>query len=287
MRLDDVRLDPDRPSVAILARDIDPRHPENRLPMVAGGTLTDRLPPAWVSESAAAVYQIAIGDRIALPLAGRRTEVRVAGIFRDYGRQQGAIVIERSLYRGVTGDPAASAAALWLRPGAGAGDLRDDLAWLGPQAEVKDTSEIRGLSLSIFDRTFAITYALVAVAVVIGLAALGANLGALILARRHEFAVLRHLGMRRRDIAAMLLAQSALITATGLAVGCAVGQVVGAILIFVVNRQSFNWTMELHVPLAQIAILACCLMGLALLVTALSARGAVTGAVVRAVAEDW
>ena len=93
------------------------------------------------------------------------------------------------------------------------------------------------------------TYALEAVAVLIGLFGLSSSFGALVLARRREFGMLRHLGMTRRQIGAMLATEGALVSALGLAVGLALGWVISLILIHVVNRQSFHWSMELHAAL--------------------------------------
>jgi putative ABC transport system permease protein len=109
---------------------------------------------------------------------------------------------------------------------------------------------IRARSLDIFDRTFAVTYALEAVAVLIGLFGLSSSFGALVLARSREFGMLRHVGMTRRQVAAMLAAEGALVSALGLALGLALGWVISLVLIHVVNRQSFHWSMDLHLPWA-------------------------------------
>jgi len=111
----------------------------------------------------------------------------------------------------------------------------------GTNLEIADPGEIREVSLRIFDRTFAVTYALEAVAVVIGLFGLSSSFGALVLARRREFGVLRHIGMTRRQIGSMLAAQGLLVSALGLAVGLTLGWVISLVLIHVVNRHSFHW----------------------------------------------
>ena len=120
-------------------------------------------------------------------------------------------------------------------------------------------------SLRIFDRSFAITYAIEAVAVLVGMFGLSSSLGAIVLARRREFGMLRHLGMTRGQIGAMLAAEGGLLAILGAAAGMLVGFAIGEILIHVVNRQSFNWGMETHLPYGMLASLTVVLIALAAL----------------------
>jgi putative ABC transport system permease protein len=147
--------------------------------------------------------------------------------------------------------------------------------------------EIRSVSLRIFDRTFAVTYALEAAAVALGLVGLPSSFGALVFARRREFGMLRHLGLTRRQIAAMLATEGLMVSGIGLVVGLALGWLMSLILIFVVNRQSFHWSMDLRVPWGPLLALAVALLVLATATTLISARSAMSGNVVRAVKEDW
>ena len=133
--------------------------------------------------------------------------------------------------------------------------------------------EIRSISLRIFDRTFAVTYALLAVAVVIGLTGLSSSFGALVLARRREFGMLRHLGMTRKQIAAMLATEGLVVSAIGLVIGLALGFAMSVILVHVVNRQSFHWGMEMHMPWGSLAGLIAILLAAAV-ATTVAARAA-------------
>jgi putative ABC transport system permease protein len=153
--------------------------------------------------------------------------------------------------------------------------------------EIARPREIRGRSLAIFDRTFAVTYVIEAVAVLIGLVGISAGIGTQVLARRGEFGMLRHLGVRRREIARLLAFEGAVQGALGVAGGLAVGVLVSLILIYVVNRQSFHWTMDLHVPWGALAGLTAVLVGAAAATAAISGRLAMGPDVVRAVREDW
>jgi putative ABC transport system permease protein len=143
------------------------------------------------------------------------------------------------------------------------------------------------VSLRIFDRSFAATYAMEAVAVLVGLFGLSSSLGAIVLARRREFGMLRHLGVTRRQIGAMLAAEGGLLALLGAAAGLAAGWAIALVLVHVVNRQSFNWSMEVHAPYALLAALATILVGLSVLTAVLSGREAMSAGAVRAVREDW
>jgi putative ABC transport system permease protein len=280
-------LDPARPPVALLARDAY----AIRFPEVGRGyeRKPDDPPAAWVSEAAAELYGYAPGKLITLPLAGEPRRFVVAGIWRDYARQHGAIVIEREVYVAYTGDRRVTDAAIYLRPGATEAAAMDAIRALpgGALLEVAGPGEIRRASLAIFDRSFAVTYALEAVAVLVGLFGLSSSVGAIVLARRREFGVLRHLGMTRGQIGAMLAAEGGLLALLGAAAGLALGGAISLILIHVVNRQSFNWSMDVHPPWALLAGLALALVLLASLTAWWSGREATGIGPVRAVKEDW
>jgi len=132
-----------------------------------------------------------------------------------------------------------------------------------------------------------VTYALEAVAVLVGLAGLSSSVGAIVLARRREFGMLRHLGMTRAQIGAMLAVEGSLLALLGMAAGLLLGVAISLVLIHVVNRQSFNWGMDLHLPWALLAGLSLTLALLSSLTAYLSGREATGMAPVRAVKEDW
>jgi len=108
-----------------------------------------------------------------------------------------------------------------------------------------------------------------------------------VLARRREFGMLRHVGMTRRQVGAMLAAEGALVSALGLATGLVLGWVISLVLIHVVNRQSFHWSMDLHLPWGTLASFAAAMLGLAVLTALASGRRAMSDEAVHAVREDW
>jgi putative ABC transport system permease protein len=285
-------LRPDRPPLTLLAREIDPARAgeqlvlrsENRIPA------PDAPPPVWISEPVQDVYGWRPGDVVRLPLAGAEAAFTVAGVWRDYARQTGALIVERQVYVRLTGDRLANDAAIWLESREDLDTLAERLhARLGASEalELNRTAALRARSLALFDRTFAVTYGLEAVAILIGLFGVSAAFSAQALARRREYGVLRHLGMTRRQIAAMLGAEGALLATFGAAVGLALGCVIGLILIHVINRQSFHWSMDLHLPVLPLAALAAVLVAASSLVAVWSGRYAMRDEAARAVREDW
>jgi putative ABC transport system permease protein len=277
-----VLLDPERPPLVLIARD----NAARAFPIVEAAGIPRGL---WVSEAVKDVYGFSPGDRMRVPLAGKIHEMRVAGVFRDYARQHGALLMERADYIALTGDRRVNDGALWLAPGVTPAAAMQALRALpgGQGLDIAEPGEIRALSLGIFDRSFAVTYAMEAVAVLVGLFGLSSSLGAVVLARRREFGMLRHLGLTRRQIGAMLAAEGGLLAALGAAAGLACGAAIALVLVFVVNRQSFNWSIELHPPYLLLSSLIGVLVALAVLTAVISGREAMGVGPVRAVREDW
>ena len=291
-REEQLLLDASRPRVVLLARAIDPANLTRQLQMVGGQAMPapGAPPPIWVNEAMVDLYGFALGSVVELPIAAKPTPFTVAGVWRDYARPQGAIAIERERYIALTGDHSATNAALWLVMGADAEQVARAIARdvpSGARLEVATPGEIRDVSLKAFDRTFAVTYALELAAVVIGLFGLSSSFGALVLSRRREFGVLRHIGMTRRQIGAMLASEGLIVSSIGLVVGLGLGWLISLVLIHVVNRQSFHWGMELFVPWVPLAGSALFVLALSTITALASGRQAMSNEVVLAVKDDW
>jgi len=287
-------LDPRRPAVALIARELD--DPAHELPLV--GTL---LPASaadigvFVSEAMVSLYHAAPGTRLALPLPdGRHIEVVVRGVWRDYARQHGAIAMPLTDYQRLSGDQRINDMALWLRPGTDAvavgQALRAAAAARGLAPSLLDIAvpgEIRTTSLRIFDRSFAVTYWLQAVAIAIGLFGIAASFSAQVLARRKEFGLLAHLGFTRRQVLTVVAAEGAVWTGAGALVGLVLGIAVSVVLVDVVNPQSFHWTMDLMLPAGRLAALCAAVIAAGTLTAWLAARSAAGRQMALAVKEDW
>ena len=147
-------------------------------------------------------------------------------------------------------------------------------------------AEFHRRSLEVFDRTFAATYALEGVSILIALAGVTSSFAAIAWSRRREFGVLRYLGFTRRDVLRMLAFEGALAGALGAAIGLAAGAAISLVLVHVVNRQSFHWGMEVHWPLAGLVALAAAIVLLCAAGAGWSGRAAVRNEAVRAVKDD-
>ena len=243
-------LDVQRPNVALIVREIDRDQPEARLPFTgAVSQAPPTQPVVWISEATQELYRLHSGQRVRLPLLGREVEVFIGGVWRDYVRQFGAIVISRSDYERLGGRFAASDLALWPQ----AGHSATAAAWLAPLAarfgcEVADAGEIRQLSLSIFDQSFAVTHALEAAAMLIGLFGLAVTLAANVWLRARELATLGALGFDHHMLSQAVILEGVLIALVGLLIGLACGIAIGAVLTYVINPQAFHWRMTLSVP---------------------------------------
>ncbi len=235
-----------------------PGRPRDGSAAPAGGAVP---PSVYVSEAMVDLYGARPGTTLILPLAGRPA-VRVRGVWRDYARQNGSIVIAAADYQRLTGDTRANDLAVWLQPGADAPGVARELRALaaaldvaGDLLDVASVAEIRTASLRIFDRSFAVTYWLQAVAIAIGLFGIAASFSAQVLARRREFGLLAHLGLTRRQILTVVAGEGAVWTGAGAVVGLLLGLAVSVVLVDVVNPQSFHWTMELRLPAGRLAAL--------------------------------
>ncbi len=245
-----ISLDPTRPAVALLVREMEQKDLSPRLPF----TSLIVAPPAnetpvWVSEPMAELYALQPGMRLQLPILGRELPVFVSGVWRDYSRQFGALVLLRADYEALGGRFAPTDLALWPRAGKEIAAKK----WLGEFAseyglDVSESAEIRRLSLSIFDKSFAVTYALEAAAMLIGLFGLAVTLAASVWLRARELATLNALGFDKAMLTRAVMFEGCMIAFIGLTIGLACGVAIGALLTHVVNPQAFNWRMPLHVP---------------------------------------
>ena len=285
-------LAPGKPRIVLLARSTDAESIARQLPWTSppAPAPSGGPPPVWVNEAMVDLYGFIPGRVVEIPLAGKPVAFAVAGVWRDYARPQGAVLIERERYVALTGDRTATSAAIWLTPGTSpeqfAAAIARDIPG-GSKLEVASPGEIRDVSLKAFDRTFAVTYALELAAIVIGLFGLSSSIGALVLSRRREFGMLRHIGMTRRQIGAMLATEGLAVSGIGLTVGFGLGWLISLVLIQVVNRQSFHWGMELSIPWLPLIASALLLAALSTLTALASGRQAMGKRALLAVKEDW
>jgi putative ABC transport system permease protein len=304
-----LNLDASKPTVTLMVRNVrDPESGAMTLPLIG-----DALPvPAghmgiYVSEAMVDLYGARTGNTF-VPLQrlftspsppDKEPQFFVAGIWRDYARQFGTIAIDRSDFARLSPDQRINDIAFWLRPDASVNAVEQELRALadrlagtpggesGRLLEFGSAAQIRATTLRIFDRSFAVTYWLQAVAVGIGLFGVAASFSAQVLARRKEFGLLAHLGLTQRQILFLVAAEGAAWTTLGSLAGVALGLAVAVVLVHVVNPQSFHWTMELTLPWWRLAGLSAAVIAAGTVTAWLSGRAAAGRDAVMAVKEDW
>lgn len=221
-----------------------------------------------VSESFSLRFDTRVGDVIELGGGS----FPITGIYRDYSSDRGVVFMDRALYEKTFDDRAINTLVVYLKDGVSIDDARVALQKeFGPRhgAFVVTNGEIRGEVMRIFDQTFMITYALLGVAIVVAVLGIINTMAALILERSRELALLRVGGLSSRELRAMIVLESTLLGIASTAAGLVMGYALSWILIYVINKQSFGWTIDFHTPTALIiaslatTLLASTLAGLA------------------------
>jgi len=204
-----------------------------------------------VSETFSIKFDKDVGDVI--EIAGHRFPI--TGIYRDYSNDRGVVVMDRALFVRSFGDDAINTIVVYLKPGVDHNTARIALEkQFGPKyhAFVVMNEEIRTEVMRIFDQTFTITYALLGVAIIVAVLGIVNTLSALILERTRELALLRAGGMSARELRTMIVLESSLLGLASTAAGLVMGYALSWILIHVINKQSFGWTIDFHTPVALI-----------------------------------
>jgi putative ABC transport system permease protein len=226
---------------------------------------------AVVNEPFANRFGIREGDTVRLELPGGVLEREVVGVFTDYSRSHGLVVVDRSDFLPHFPDRGPEDVALFLPAGSDAEAARERMleAVRGRfLVEALVNRELKRAVLAAFDRTFAITTAMYLVAAVVSVVAVLTVLFTLVGERRRELATVRALGGSKIQLVAMVVAEAGLLGIAAAAAGTVAGLVVGVILVKVVNLQSFGWSLELVLPAASLVwmavwvVLACLLAGL-------------------------
>jgi putative ABC transport system permease protein len=205
-----------------------------------------------VSEPFANKHHLRKGGSITLSLGENRASFRVADVYYDYSSERGSILMDRNVLLRYLPDPAASNLAIYVAPSARVEDVRAEIesAAAGHRVLMFTNRDLRGEALRIFDRTFLITYALEAIAVLIAVMGVAGALLALVIDRRRELGLLRFLGAASGQIRKLIVIEAGLIGLLANFAGIALGSTLSLILIYVINKQSFGWTIRFHWPVA-------------------------------------
>lgn len=290
-------LDPKRPAVELIARPISIEAAQQRLPMT-GTTINTPEPgtlPVWVSEPMTDLYGLKAGSMLELQLdQGTRIPATVMGVWRDYTRQHGAIVLPKAaLAQQFNVQFKDTQGAVWPQKDVSVDDMVERIQQsasstvLSDKIDFAEPGEIRQLSLDIFDRSFAVTYLLEIAAVVIGLFGVGTTFSAMALQRKNEFALLGAMGASPAWILRLIAREAFIASAVAALVGLTIGLAFAAILIFVVNPQSFHWTMEWFTPWRDLLLMVLVLIAMSSMTVTLALRSKLNTKLVDQLKEDW
>jgi len=204
-----------------------------------------------VSEVLANRFQLREGDVIHIPSPQGERGFEVGGVFYDYGTEGGKMVINRGHFKADWNDAKIDVAAIYLKAGEDAAAVRGLLLdrW-GRQQGLAFTTQVdfKADIMEIFDQTFLITYALEWIAIVVALLGIANTLFVSILERKREIGILRSIGASQPQVLRIVLVEAFYLGIIGNLVGLFCGFFLSLLLIFVINKASFGWTLQFHFP---------------------------------------
>ncbi|MGB8467038.1 MAG: FtsX-like permease family protein, partial [Terrimicrobiaceae bacterium] len=224
--------------------------------------------------------------KISLPTPAGVQEFTVCGIYRDFARDRGTILMSRTLFDRHWHDLQVHSLALKLRDpslGKSVGDAFRDRFGREGQFILYDNAALRRRVFDIFDETFAVTSVLRSIAVVVAVGGVLFSLSALVIEREREIGVLRAIGASRPQVLGVFLAEATLIALTAAVSGLASGGALAMVLTWVINKAFFGWTIDLNYPTLPLVTLPLWIIGAALLAALLPAWRAARIAPARAV----
>jgi putative ABC transport system permease protein len=210
-----------------------------------------------VTEPFARKFKVREGDRLTLRTPRGPAEFEIAGIYSDFTRDQGVILIARSNFDQWWSDPRVQSLAVYLRAGQSwetlAAEFRAQFSREGEFA-IYSNRDLRARILSIFDQTFAVTYILRTVAILVAIAGIFLSVTTLVAEREREIGVLRAIGASRGQVQRLLMTEAGMIGAVSTLLGVVSGLVLALVLTWVVNPAFFGWTIALRIPWGSVFV---------------------------------
>jgi len=204
-----------------------------------------------VNESFAIRYKKQVGDSVELSTVAGGRPFEIVAIYYDYSNSRGVAVMDKSVFARHFPNARPGSLSIYLQPGADSAEVNERLSReVGSRHQIFfiTNSGVRREVMKIFDSTFAITYALEVIAIAVAGLGVISTLITLILERRGEIAVLGFLGATRAQIKRMVVIEALLIGGVSQAIGIITGLMLSLVLVYVINVQSFGWTIQFHFP---------------------------------------
>jgi len=204
-----------------------------------------------VTESFSLRHRVEAGDRIRLNTPQGKKEFLISGVFYDYSTDWGLVLMEKRLYQSLWNDETIHSAGIYLNEGVSLEAFKETVRerYSKPyRLFLVSHRELRNEILKIFDQTFAITYSLEFIAIIVAILGIINSLNALIIERQRDIGILRAVGGFRRQIEKTVLIEAGMIGFFSLILGLLCGFLLSILLIYVINRQSFGWTIQFSIP---------------------------------------
>jgi putative ABC transport system permease protein len=205
---------------------------------------------AIVTQSFASKHNLRTGDEIRIPLRGTTVPLTVAGIYYDYTSERGFVIMDRAIMLKVLPGQPPTNLGVYLKPGENTDRVLDQIRRRTSAygIDAAPNRDLRRQAVLIFDRTFAVTWALEGVAIIVAMLGAANSLLAMVLSRRREFGLLQYLGGASAQIRRMILVEAGMIGLVANLLGLALGFALSLVLIYVINEQSFGWSIQFHPP---------------------------------------
>ena len=200
-----------------------------------------------VSEVLAKRLGLRVGDQLSLRTPDGIEPFPVKGVFYDYATDGGKVVMDQGLFAEKWGERDATVFAVYVKEGKELSIVRQEIEeTLGNNRPIITISngELKREILEIFDRTFRVTYVLELIALSVAVLGIMNTLFTAILERRRELATLRAIGASGRQIQGLIMWESCYLAGLGAMIGIVVGMALSVVLIKVINKQSFGWTIQ-------------------------------------------
>ncbi|HET6409864.1 MAG TPA: FtsX-like permease family protein, partial [Chthoniobacteraceae bacterium] len=204
-----------------------------------------------VTESLARRYHLRTGMPLSLLTPKGVQEFPIAGIYTDYTRDQGVVLMALSRFVESWSDLGPQSLAVYLNPDAKPAAVIDRfLAEFSPGGEFIAYSNraLRSRIFAIFDQTFAVTYILRTIALFVAVIGIFLSVTTLVAERQRETGMLRAVGASRGQVATLFMAESGLIGVAASLLGIITGFALAMVLTWIVNPAFFGWTIQLHIP---------------------------------------
>ncbi|MEH6559143.1 MAG: FtsX-like permease family protein [Oceanicoccus sp.] len=215
-------------------------------------TLFDQGKGVMITEPLAYHQQLAPGDSINVVTNEGTKALSILGVYYDFTSSTGMIALHRNAYRQWWNDERISTLSIYRDADANQMEVLKAIKMVlkdeDKQIRVSSNREIREVAIAVFDRTFEITRVLRILAIVVAFVGVLSALMALQLERTREFAILRATGMTPKQIGLMIFGQTSLMGVLAGIMSIPLGLVMANILIDVINRRSFGWSMLYHMP---------------------------------------